>query len=58
MYQLDGTNLSNDYLVELYRDVTQELIEELPDFVGTKLIISDSRYSLLLYTYVKDFVSC
>ena len=58
MYQLDGTNLSNDYLVELYRDVTQELIEELPDFVGTKLIISDSRYSLLLYTYVQDFVSC
>ncbi|KAJ8712741.1 hypothetical protein PYW08_008045 [Mythimna loreyi] len=43
LYELDGTRHAKEYLVELHKNVTNKFIKDHPDFIGVKLIITQSR---------------
>ncbi|KAJ8711080.1 hypothetical protein PYW07_008322 [Mythimna separata] len=43
LYELDGTRHEKKYLVELHKNITNKFIEDHPDFIGVKLIITHSR---------------
>nr|XP_021189481.2 adenosine deaminase 2 isoform X1 [Helicoverpa armigera] len=43
LYELDGTQHDKKYLVELFKNVTNKFIEDHPDFIGVKLIVTKHR---------------
>uniref|UniRef100_A0A2H1W0Y1 Adenosine deaminase n=1 Tax=Spodoptera frugiperda TaxID=7108 RepID=A0A2H1W0Y1_SPOFR len=43
VYELDGSKHTKEYMVELYKNTTAKFIEDHPDFVGVKLIITQSK---------------
>ncbi|KAJ0173179.1 hypothetical protein K1T71_011355 [Dendrolimus kikuchii] len=43
LYELDGLIYDRMYLAETYKRVTQKFIEEHPDFIGIKLILTSYR---------------
>ncbi|CAH0595109.1 unnamed protein product [Chrysodeixis includens] len=43
LYELDGTKHNKRYLAELYKNGTDKFIEEHPDFIGVKLILTRHR---------------
>ncbi|KAH9643485.1 hypothetical protein HF086_015633 [Spodoptera exigua] len=43
VHELDGSQHSKEYMVELYKNTTDKFIETHPDFVGVKLIITQSK---------------
>ncbi|KAJ0181492.1 hypothetical protein K1T71_003577 [Dendrolimus kikuchii] len=43
LYELDDSVHDQMYLVEMYKRVTQKFIEEHPDFIGIKLILTSHR---------------
>ncbi|CAG9791554.1 unnamed protein product [Diatraea saccharalis] len=45
IYELDGTTHDALYLAELYERITKRFIDEHPDFIGIKLILTSGRWS-------------
>ncbi|KAI5638719.1 adenosine/AMP deaminase domain-containing protein [Phthorimaea operculella] len=45
LYELNGTKHDAEYTIKLHRDVTNRFIEDHPDFIGVKLIITKHRAS-------------
>uniref|UniRef100_A0A2A4K563 Adenosine deaminase n=1 Tax=Heliothis virescens TaxID=7102 RepID=A0A2A4K563_HELVI len=43
LYELDGTKHEKKYLVNLFKNVTNKFIEDHPDFIGVKLIVTKHR---------------
>nr|XP_049699046.1 adenosine deaminase 2-like [Helicoverpa armigera] len=43
LYELNGTLHDKKYLMDLVKNVTNEFIADYPDFIGVKVIISQSR---------------
>lgn len=43
LYELDGTKHDEKYSVDLFKNITNKFIEEHPDFIGVKLILTKLR---------------
>lgn len=47
LYELDGTIHQGLYLAKLYQQVTKKFMEDYPDFVGVKMILTHHRKATL-----------
>ncbi|CAH2986196.1 unnamed protein product [Chilo suppressalis] len=47
IYELDGTTHDSLYLAQLYERITKRFIEEHPDFIGIKLILTTGRWKTI-----------
>ncbi|XP_059048949.1 adenosine deaminase 2-like [Achroia grisella] len=47
LYELDGTKHQGLYLAKLYQQITKKFMEDYPDFVGVKIILSNIRTGTL-----------
>uniref|UniRef100_F7AK06 Adenosine deaminase 2 n=1 Tax=Ornithorhynchus anatinus TaxID=9258 RepID=F7AK06_ORNAN len=46
IYELDGQDHDEEWLLQIYQNITQEFIEDHPDFIGFKIIVTKQTHSV------------